>query len=367
MNLVKALSIAVDSRTNVNIIGPPGCAKTAMVEAVARAHSRHLETLALSSREPSDFGYPVVDQKTGHLRIATHGWVRRILDAGDGIVFFDELSTAAPAVQAIALRIIFGGYVGEDKLPKTTSYVTAMNPPGQAAGGYDLSAPLANRLCHITWSLKASDWTDGMIAGFPDPSVYKLPEVWEDFEPAARAQVASFIRSKPAVLLQVPEEDSKAGGAWPSPRTWHLSSRVIAAVTALGGDPDVEAILVGGLVGEGPAMEFLTWRKNLDLPDPEEFIAKPELFEKWYGKKAPRGDVIFTLLASVAACIIQTTTRERGAAGWAIMSTAARLGAKDIAAASVRALARHKGIPTPPKDILEPFKELMKATGILPK
>ena len=366
MNLVKALSVAIDSRTNVNIIGPPGCAKTAMVEAIARCHKRHLETLALSSREPSDFGYPVVDPKTGHLRIVTHGWVRRLLDAGDGIVFFDELSTAAPAVQAIALRILFGGYVGEDKLPATVSYVTAMNPPGQAAGGYELAAPLANRLCHIPWALKVSDWTDGMIADFPDPgSVYTLPVVWKEFMPAARAQVASFVRVKPALLLVVPEEESKAGGPWPSPRTWHLVSRVVAAVISLGGDVDAEAILVAGLVGEGPAMEFLTWRKNLDLPDPEEFIKKPELFEKWYEKK-PRGDVIFTLLASVAACIIQNTTAQRGAAGWQIMSLAAQLGAKDIAAGAVRALARHKGIATPPREILEPFKELMKAAGILP-
>ena len=39
---------------------------------------------------------------------------------------------------------------------------------------------------------------------------------------------AAFLRSRPSLLLQLPEDVSRRGEAWPSPRTWDYASRLIA-------------------------------------------------------------------------------------------------------------------------------------------
>jgi len=46
---------------------------------------------------------------------------------------------------------------------------------------------------------------------------------------------------------------------------------------ALLADDDTEAahLAACGLVGEGPAIEYLTWRREADLPDPALVIANP--------------------------------------------------------------------------------------------
>ena len=48
--------------------------------------------------------------------------------------------------------------------------VAAANPPEQAADGWDISPPLANRFCHLDWDLQAREWADGIVAGFAQPA-----------------------------------------------------------------------------------------------------------------------------------------------------------------------------------------------------
>ena len=52
--------------------------------------------------------------------------------------------------------------------------------------------------------------------------------------------------------------------------------------------------------------EFLNWRNALDLPDPEELLAKPNAF-----KVPERGDRTFTILASVSQAVVANMTKER--------------------------------------------------------
>ena len=45
--------------------------------------------------------------------------------------------------------------------------VAADNPPEQAADGWDLSAPLANRLCHLSWLATPRRWPTAWPAAGP--------------------------------------------------------------------------------------------------------------------------------------------------------------------------------------------------------
>ena len=128
------------------------------------------ETVIASIREPSDFaGLPIV--VGDGVRFAPPAWARRLAEAGHGLLFLDELSTAPPAVQAALLRVVLERAVGDLTLPDEVAVVAAANPPEQAADGWDLSAPLANRLCHLAWQTDPRAVADGLAGGWAAPVV----------------------------------------------------------------------------------------------------------------------------------------------------------------------------------------------------
>ena len=257
--------------------GPPGVGKTAAIEAYAHSRGIHIETIIASIREPSDFlGLPIsslsalaqlVSQhyRGEDLEVLAHkleqllerhrvvhmsipDWAFRLIQAGGGILFFDELSTAPPANQAALLRIIHERMVGSVPLPRNTIFVAAANPPELAAGGWDLSPPLANRFTHVEWKLDPQEW----VAHFPhywdrlsNPKQHEDPyfpgldlQSWE----RARRLVASFIRHRPNLLFQMPDSETLRSRAWPSPRTWDFASRKIARLFQQNTNPSPDPV-----------------------------------------------------------------------------------------------------------------------------
>lgn len=357
---IHALSIAIQAGTPVLAWGPPGIGKTATVTAVAESLALPLEVVLASIREPADFsGLPVIREEG--VSMEAPSWARRLARSGKGILFLDEISTAPPAVQAALLRVVLDRVVGDLELPTGIAVVAAANPPEQAAGGWDLSAPLANRFCHLSWSLDTGGWIDGMLSGWKTPAVVRLPDDWETGIPAARALIASFIRHRPHLLLQVPASEEQAGKAWSSPRSWDMSARLLAASDSAGAGEDVTAVLLAGCVGDGAGLEFLAWRKALDLPDPEWVLENPEKF-----RVPDRGDQAFAVLSAVVAAAVGNLTKDRWTAAWQVLARAAEQGAKDIAAASAKALAqaRKQGLPLPQKELRE-FIPLLQKGGLM--
>ncbi len=354
------LTIATQARVPVLLWGPPGTGKTASVLALGQALGWPVECVIASIREPSDFaGLPVLAD--GGVVLHAPAWAHRLAQAGYGILFLDEISTATPAQQAGLLRVILERVVGDLPLPQRVSVVAAANPPECAAGGWDLSAPLANRFCHLTWTLDASTWVDGMLSGWQAPAIPRLPEDWESRIPASRTLIASFVRHRPHLLLQLPASEEQAGRAWASPRSWDAASRLLAACDAAQVGEDVLSALLAGCVGEGPALEFLTWRRELDLPDPEALLADPGSFHL-----PARGDQAFAVLAAVAAAAVGKLDRPRWLAAWQVLATAASQGGRDIAAAAARtlALAKQPDLPLPTQQLQE-FLPLLRAGGLL--
>ena len=228
---VEALGVAVAARVPVLLWGAPGTGKTSAIRAMAQAMALPCETVIASIREPSDFaGLPIV--VGDGVRFAPPAWARRLAEAGHGLLFLDELSTAPPAVQAALLRVVLERAVGDLTLPDAVAVVAAANPPEQAADGWDLSAPLANRLCHLAWQTDPRSVADGLAGGWAAPVVPVLPDGWQAEEILSRGLVAAFLHVRPALACAPPSDAASAGRGWPSPRTWEMAARLMAAAGA---------------------------------------------------------------------------------------------------------------------------------------
>jgi hypothetical protein len=357
-HIAAALGIAVAARAPVLLWGGPGTGKSSAVQALAAAMDWPCEVVIASIREPSDFaGLPVVIAEG--VRFAPPTWATNLAQAGHGVLFLDEISTAPPAVQAALLRVVLERVVGDLTLPDDVSVVAAANPPEQAADGWDLSAPLANRFCHLDWRVEAADVAEGLAAGFPVPVVPELPDGWQTRIARVRAQVATFLLIRPGLVSMPPLDRTSAGRAWPSPRSWEMAATLLAAALATEASPAIAAALVTGCIGDGPGIEFLTWLEELDLPDPELVLADPETFEL-----PERGDRAYAVLTSVAAAVAGNPTHDRWAAGWKVMGRAGE-STPDVAAMAARILARCRpeGAPAPPEAAA--FLPLLRDAGLL--
>lgn len=265
-------------------IGPPGCGKTSMIEQGAARHGLPLETVILSIREPTDLGGLPVVTPTG-VRLEPPTWAKRLAGCDEsgkpdpkaqGVVFTDELSCATPALQAAALRVVCEGVVGDLTLPPGIRILAASNPEELAAGGWSLTAPLANRMLHLDYETPTPEaWAEWLSGdGRADASAPPVLDeaAWHREWAAARTQVAAFIRRMGSKLLDVPKTDAERGRAWGSPRTWELAARALAGARALKASDSVALRLVAAAVGQGAAAEAFEWLRELDLPDPEDVL-----------------------------------------------------------------------------------------------
>lgn len=362
-NLIKeSISISIQARVPVLAWGGPGTGKTSFMNALAKDLGVPIETIIASIREPSDFGgLPIVTEHG--VVLSPPAWAKRLAsfevedDILTAICFIDEISTAPPAVQAALLRVIHERVVGDITLPTGVAMVAAANPPEQAAGGWTLSPPLANRFVHFEWDLDPREWTELAVQNWDAHyDLVHVPEEWTELVPAQRALVASYIRSRPNVLYQYPQTDSEAGKAWPSPRSWDTAGKLLAAVEATGASRDVKMTTLAGAVGYGPASEFVVWTDDLDLPDPEDLLSDPKKF-----KMPDRADKQFAVLSAVVSAVLNNLTNERWVAAWDILSKAAEATkGPDIAAFAAKALAKRID-----SDLTPPVKQIAVFTPIL--
>lgn len=363
---LEALAVAVAARVPVLLWGAPGTGKTSAIRALAEAAELPCETVIASIREPSDFaGLPVVARGEGsgdgtRVDFAPPRWAVALAHAGRGIAFFDEISTAPPAVQAALLRVVLERTVGDLALPDAVAVVAAANPPEQAAEGWDLSPPLANRFCHLDWTVDARAIADGFASGWPTPSPPRLDDEWERRIPVARSWIAGFLTVRPPLAVAVPDDAAAAGRAWPSPRTWDMAARLQAAAESAGPGELATSLLVRGCVGGGAGIEYLTWLAEADLPDPEAVLADPDRFVL-----PERGDRAYAALSSVAAAVAANPADGRWERGWRAFGRAAEA-APDVAAAAARTLARSRPAGAPVPNEVHAFAPLLREAGLLP-
>ncbi|MFD7535649.1 AAA family ATPase [Streptomyces sp. NPDC059819] len=335
---LEALTLAVAADLPVLLWGEPGIGKTAALTQLAAALDLPLTTVIASVHEPSDFsGLPVVgdDPAEQGIPMAPPDWAVRLVRAGRGLLFLDELSTAPPAVQAALLRLVLERRIGALQLPPGVRIVAAANPPSSAADGWELSPPLANRFVHLQWTHDHEVVVRGLGGTWPRAALPRLtPAKLPDAVDFARRAVCGLLAARPKLVHQLPGSETRRGGPWPSPRSWEMTLRLIAFATAADVSRDVLSMLVRGTVGDGPGLELLASVDRMDLPDPEALLADPASAEL-----PERGDLRQAVLDGVVAAVRQRPDRLRWDAAWALLAKAVETGGPDLVVVPATTLA----------------------------
>ncbi|MFC4374566.1 AAA family ATPase [Nocardia halotolerans] len=333
-----ALTLAVAADLPVLLWGEPGIGKTAALTQLADSLDLPLTTVIASVHEPSDFsGLPIIgdDPATQGVPMAPPDWAVRLVRAGRGLLFLDELSTAPPAVQAALLRVVLERRVGTLRLPPGVRIVAAANPRSSAADGWELSPPLANRFVHLRWTHDHDVVVRGLGGTWPRATLPVLdPQKLPGAVAFARRAVCTLLAARPKLVHQLPNTETRRGGAWPSPRSWEMALRLIAFATAAGADRDVLSQLVRGTVGDGAGFELLTSIDRMDLPDPEVLLAEPAAAEL-----PQRGDLRQAVLDAVVAAVRKRPERSRWDAAWELLVKAVETGAPDLVVVPATTLA----------------------------
>ena len=335
---LEALTLAVAADLPVLLWGEPGIGKTAALQQLAASLQLPLTTVIASVHEPSDFsGLPVVgdDPAVQGVPMAPPDWAVRLVREGRGLLFLDELSTAPPAVQAALLRLVLERRVGALKLPPGVRIVAAANPRGSAADGWELSPPLANRFVHLQWLHDHDVVVRGLGGTWPRAALPELdPALLPEAVSFARRAVCGFLTVRPALVHQLPANEVRRGGPWPSPRSWEMALSLIAFATAAGTSREVLSMLVRGTVGDGPGLELLAFLDRMDLPDPEALLADPAAAEL-----PDRGDLRQIVLDGVVEAVRKRPDRDRWDAAWALLVRALETGAPDLVVVPASTLA----------------------------
>lgn len=364
---------------NLLLQGKPGTAKTSLVEEISKSSGLECEVLISSLREPADFlGLPI--PHGNQVVYAPPRWAQKMAEAGRGVVFFDELNTSPPAVQAALLRVVLDGVVGDLQLPKGVRFVAAQNATEDAAGGYDLPMPLANRFGHMAWEAPSVDaWADWLVTGGQgedegrtvDAASEEARVLAEFPVPFAKAAgiTSGFLRKRPDLLLKVPQAgDPAASKAWASPRTWELATRALAGSEVHRLTQSEKEEFLSMFVGVGPANEMLTWVSQADLPDPVALLdGKAE-----YTHDKKRLDRTAAVLASCAALVVPANAEkrtERAKALYTLVGGVMR-SAKDLAVPPLRSLIRaglnSRTVGKEAQDVMKDLGPFLESAGVRP-
>ena len=234
---------------------------------------------------------------------------------GDCTLFLDEFSTAQPAVQAALLRVALDLVVGDFKLPPGIRIVAAMNSTDQAANGSDIALPLANRFGHYKWSNPSNQaWCDWMISGSqsvvnsldPKAEQARVLKRWDYEFSLAKGLVCGYIsRRGDNALSKIPNaQDENASAAYPTPRSWDLATRAFAGAAIHGLSDQDRNELLSSFIGIPAASEFLTFVREVDLPDPIALLDGKETFNH----KASKLDRTVAALMSMTSVILNNAS-----------------------------------------------------------
>lgn len=318
--------------------GPPGIGKSGRVRQAGKAAFLDVKSIYPATRAPEDFsGVPVVGPD-GKLRVeCILGAVRELNELGRGVLFIDEISCAVPAVQASLLSVVLDRTVGDTNIEPQVRILAAANPPNEAAGGWELEPPMANRFAHlVVEEPSASKWVDWLLGN----NATEVPEVevaqetvvngWSSSWARTCGLMAGFFRQfVDGRLFKMPKPgDKNRGRAWPSPRTWEMAARAVTTCHAMNAPMPVQQEFVAACVGWAVAVEWTEWVSKADLPHPHDVVTKG-----WEPDRK-RLDRTVAVLASMVEYVVaeqDTDLRNTYAAGaWNVLNRVKDAGLLDL-------------------------------------
>lgn len=248
--LVKRYLNEATRRRTVFLRGKSGIGKSDVVYQTSELLSKHIPDwrgvvdLRLAQCDPTDLrGVPhVVDGRTV--------WARPdfLPQEGSGILFLDEITSAAPAVQSTAYQLTL---TPEDfGIPSTWMIIAAGNNKSDRGVTYNLAAPLQNRMCDIQVSTSLDDFRNYAIT--------------KDIHPA----ILAFVSDRPDMLHKF--EGGNEIKPFPSPRSWFAVSDVLDLDIPL--QDRIE--LIRGDIGDEAGMMFETHMRTWEsMPRIDDILA----------------------------------------------------------------------------------------------
>ncbi len=158
------------------------------------------------------------------------------------ILFLDELTAAAPSIQAAAYQICLDKTIGEHKLPENCLVIAAGNRTSDRSVAYRMPNALANRMIHYQVEADYHGWMKWALK--------------ENVHPL----VVSFLSFMPDKLNCEDVELNEV--AFPTPRSWMFVSDLLYAMP----HKKVEELhhMLSGSIGTGMALELEAFAKVKD-------------------------------------------------------------------------------------------------------
>ncbi len=231
--------------TPVMLWGAPGVGKSQIIAQVAARHGVQVIDVRLSQLEPSDLrGIPFRAGETVEWAIpallpdaARHG--------ARGILFLDEITSAAPSVSAAAYQLILDRCLGNYRVPEGWAIFAAGNRQGDRGVTYTMPAPLANRFSHYEVDVNVDDWVAWAYANGIDE------------------RVIGFVRFRPELLFDFDPAHNPV--AFPSPRSWEFAHRALQKFDAT---PHLLSGALQACVGDAAGVELAAFIEHLaQMPD----------------------------------------------------------------------------------------------------
>lgn len=262
--VASAIDICIESNQPVMLHGSPGVGKSDVVRQVAARRGIDMIDLRLSQLDPVDLrGVPSVD----HDKKQTSWNAPDFLPTdGKGILFLDEINSAAQATAAAAYQLVLDRRLGDYVLPEGWAIVAAGNRASDKALVNQMSTALKNRFTHINYEVNNDDWIDWALRN------------------NIAVEVIGFIRFRPKLLNEFEQHNNtkeerervqrlKEAQAFATPRSWYFLSKVLDKKPP----KELEYELYSGIVGEGATAEFMGYLKYYrDLPDLDALLMDPK-------------------------------------------------------------------------------------------
>lgn len=239
---VATMNAMIGAKIPTFLWGPPGIGKSSIIKQIAQDEGIECIDLRLSLMDPTDLkGIPFYERESHSALWAPPSFLPR---EGRGILFLDELNSAAPAVQASAYQLILDRRVGEYTLPEGWAIVAAGNREGDRGVVYRLPSPLANRFVHIEMEVNVEDW-----------------RMWA-MKRGVDGRIVAYIGFKNDALFAFDPTANERSFA--TPRSWEAVHNVLQSTVP----HPLLLDAIAGAVGKNNAVDFLGFCKVMNLlPD----------------------------------------------------------------------------------------------------
>lgn len=254
---IELLTDCIKARLVPMLAGSPGVGKSGIVHQIAKSYGLKVIDLRLSQCDPTDLmGFPHVSgNRAGYVPMETFPITGETVPEGYNgwLLFLDEFTSAPPAVQAAAYKIVLDRKVGLHDLHRNVAIVCAGNLETDNAIVETMSTALQSRLVHFELAVDPKEWSN-----------------WAT-EKGVDHRITSFIEFKPSMLYTFSPDHSDR--TYACPRTWEFTDKLLKVTDekSMNFTP-----LLAGTLSEGVAREFIGFCRIFDdLPKPAQIASNP--------------------------------------------------------------------------------------------